>query len=65
MGNRITIPDVGFSIGEQFATRPRAVLFVLMFLAFIALQGGAAAETVDLGGQLAGTNGEAAADPGP
>lgn len=65
MGKGNNIPDVGFTFGSQVAQRPRAVLFVLMILVFISLQGAAGAETIDLGSGLAGTNGEGAADSGP
>lgn len=65
MGTRNIIPDVGFTLGSSVANRPRTVLFVLMLLAFVAMQGGAAAETVNLGGELVSTTGEGAADTGP
>jgi hypothetical protein len=65
MGTRNIIPDVGFKLGNTAATRPRTVLFVLMFLVFVALQGSAAAEMVNFGGELVGTNGEAGVDTGP
>ena len=65
MGTRNIVPDVGFTFGRTVATRPRAVLFVLMLLLFVSLQGSAAAETLSLGGELTSTTGEGAADGGP
>ena len=65
MGSHNIVPDVGFTFGRTVATRPRAVLFVLMLLVFVSLQGSAAAEMSSLGVELTGTTGEGAADSGP
>lgn len=57
---------MGFRMRNYAAARPQLVLLVMMLLLFVALQGTAAAETTAIGGgDLVGTNGEAAVDTGP
>lgn len=66
MGESNIIPEVGFTIRSYAAVRPQLVLLMVMLLLFVALPGSAAAETTSIGGgDLVGTNGEAAVDGGP
>lgn len=65
MGTRDKTSKVKFTVGNFAAMHTRLVLFVLLLLLFVSMQGSVAAESIDLGGVLVGTNGEGAADSGP